>query len=114
MLPDDFCVPIGSAAVAGLETDEDFRRAAERLLPAALEQYGRELGEEAWQHAPRLADAFGGGVPSDPARLARDRREMVEEYVRDARANARDREAILEHLVRRLKELKSRAATGPG
>ena len=41
-------VSLGHVDVSRLETDDDFRREAKRLLPNALVQVGEATGEVAW------------------------------------------------------------------
>ena len=48
-----FSIPLGSVNLDDLETDEDFRREAHRLVPDALKRIGEKTAEIAWKELQR-------------------------------------------------------------
>jgi hypothetical protein len=89
-----------------LDTDEDFRREAERLLPAALEELGQAFGEAAWRRqAVAMATAMKGREATG------EMREFIQKAGRTYRrfAPASDRLALEDLLVRKLREAKDQS-----
>ena len=98
--------------LGALETDDDFRRAARQLLPAALEELGRALGESAWarRHPDRPAPAAKAWGPGA------DRKAFVGKAGRTYRlfASAQERQGLETLLVQKLREAKAAAGTKDG
>jgi hypothetical protein len=99
---------LGQVDVSALNTEEDFEREAQRLLPQVLEQFGRQIGETSLEEIDR---AFAGTMIR-PNNSPSERRRFIEEaghnYRRDA--NAGDRRNILASIVAKLKEMKGDGA----
>jgi hypothetical protein len=98
--------------LGGLQTDDDFRRAARLLLPAALEELGQAIGEAAWDRHHRQEP----GTDAVHGRAGPQMREFVAKAGRTYRrfAPAADRQALEDLLVARLREAKAAGATKDG
>jgi hypothetical protein len=94
--------------LASLQTDDDFRREAARLLPGALAELGEALGEAAWGRSR----ALGPGRPVPYPGAADEMKEFVAKAGRKYRrfAPARDRQALEDLIVGRLRQAKAAAA----
>jgi hypothetical protein len=92
---------LGSVDLAGLHTEDDYRREARRLLPSALSRLGEAVGKAAWDELQRSFKGIpgfkGNNSSSDRARFIR---EAGEEYKRK----------IEDNIVAQIKEQKSSAA----
>jgi CheY-like chemotaxis protein len=95
----DIRVDLSGVDLAALRTDDDVRREARRLLPAALEELGQALGEAAWERQQAT-----DGAPAVQYRGADGMREFVLKAGRTYRrfAPAPDREALESLIVQRL------------
>jgi hypothetical protein len=95
-----------------LETDDDFRRAARKLLPAALEELGQAMGDAAWawHHRANPAVAAGHG------KAGPDMRAFVAKAGRTYRrfAPVGDRQALEDLLCEKLRAAKAGAPTRHG
>jgi len=71
-----FDVNLGHVDVSKLETDEDFRREAHRLLPKALVQTGEKAAEYAWEQLQkslkRIPGMSGNSSSSDKRKFIRE------------------------------------------
>jgi hypothetical protein len=105
-------VDLSGVDLAGLETEDDFRRAARRLLPAALEELGQAMGEAAWARHHRGEPAVAAGHGKAGPQM----REFVAKAGRTFRrfAPAADRQALEDLLVAKVREAKSAGATKDG
>ena len=99
---------LGNVDLAALQTEEDFRKAAKRLLPAALIQFGEQRGAKTWDalltDRKRAPEGRPSSSPEDRARFVH---EMGQTYRRQA--NDKDR-TMLENLI--VNQLKERKASG--
>jgi hypothetical protein len=97
-------IPLDMSAVdlEALDTDEDIRLAASRLLPVALEELGRAFGEAAWK---RQASASTGRETTD------ERKEFIRKAGRTYRrfAPVSERMALEDLLVCRLREARDQS-----
>ncbi len=104
----NFLIPLGSVDLEKLETDTDYRREAQRLLPDALTRIGEKAAEVAWtelQKSFRGIPGFkGNSSSSDKSRLIR---EGGQNHRRNA--SAQDRRAIEDHIIQQLREMKRKA-----
>jgi hypothetical protein len=100
---------LGSVDLAGLHTEDDYRREARRLLPSALSRLGEAVGKAAWDELQRSFKGIpgfkGNNSSSDRARFIR---EAGEEYKR--KVNQSDKQKIEDNIVAQIKEQKSSAA----
>jgi hypothetical protein len=64
-------VDLGGTDLAALATDDDLRREARRLLPAALEELGQALGEAASAGIMERSAGPRSPSPAAPGRCAR-------------------------------------------
>lgn|GEM_PF-1065186 len=103
-----FSIPLGSVDLDKLESDEDFRREAQRLVPDALTRIGEKTAEVAWtalQKSFRGIPGFkGNSSSSDKSRFIR---EGGQNHRRSA--SAQDRRAIEDHIIEQLREMKDNA-----
>ena len=104
----NFSIPLGSVDLAKLETDADYRREAQRLLPDALTRIGEKTAEVAWtelQKSFRGIPGFkGNSSSSDTSRFIR---EGGQNHRRNG--SAQDRRAIEDHIIQQLREMKRKA-----
>lgn len=103
-----FSIPLGSVDLDKLETDEDYRREAQRLVPDALTRIGEKTAEVAWnelQMSFRGIPGFkGNSSSSDKSRFIR---EGGQNHRRSA--SAQDRREIEDHVIQQLREMKRKA-----
>ncbi len=98
-------ISLGHVDVSRLETEDDFRREAQRLLPNALVQVGEATGEVAWDE---LQKGFRG-VPGFKANSSSsDRGKFIREAGQNhcRQATAKHRRELEDYIVARLRELK--------
>ncbi len=90
--------------LSSLETEDDFRAEAKRLLPEALVQIGEAMGEETWnalqqgQKSPRLK------VNTSSSEKRKFVKDAGKNYQRGA--TARDRKEIEDYIVQELRNHK--------
>ena len=103
MVKHEIRVDLSGADLDTLVSDDDFRREAERILPAALEELGQALGEAAWERRQTIDDG--------PA-IEDEMREFVVKAGRTYRrfAPARDRKTLTDLIVRKLQQAKDQSA----
>lgn len=98
-------ISLGNVDVSRLDTDDDFRREAQRLLPNALVEVGEATGEIAWNE---LQKGFRG-VPGFKANSSSsDKSKFIREAGQNYRrqASGKDRRELEDYIVVRLRELK--------
>lgn len=98
-------IDLGHVDVSKLQTDEDIRREAHRLLPEALVQIGEAAGETAWQELQRgLGSIRGFKVNSSSS----DKRSFIREAGRNYRrqASEQDKRKLEDQIVQQLRERK--------
>ena len=103
-----FSIPLGSVTLDNLETDEDFSKEAERLLPDALTRIGEQTAEFAWnelQKSFRGIPGFkGNSSSSDKSRFIR---QGGQNHRRSASSQLRRQ--VANHIIEQLRELKRKA-----
>lgn len=87
-----------------LETDEDFRQEAQRLLPQALVQVGEAMAEKTWEELQK--DMQKSGMKSGASQSAK--RKFVQETKRTYQRNAssRDKRELEDYLVDKIRQYK--------
>ena len=87
-----------------LETDEDFRSEAQRLLPKALVQVGEAMAEKTWEELEK--EMQKSGIKSGGSQSAK--RKFIQETKRTYQRNAssRDKRELEEYIVEQLREYK--------
>ena len=104
-----FEVSVGQVDFDRLTTDEDFRQAAEHVLPVAIQKSGEVLAEEAW-------DLFKTRLRTVGARVtASKKREFVRDFLKNHEqiASTTGREAWLDKVILHLREQKIEHAAKP-
>jgi hypothetical protein len=98
-------ISLGHVDVSRLETDDDFRREAQRLLPNALVQVGETTGEVAWDE---LQKGFRGVSGFKANSSSNDKGKFIREAGQNYRRQAptKDRRELEDYIVARLRELK--------
>jgi len=98
-------ISLGNVDVSKLETEDDFRREAQRLLPNALVQVGEPTGEIAWNE---LQKSFRGVPGFNANTSSSDKRKFIREAGQNHRrqATAKDRRELKDSIVATLRELK--------
>ena len=108
MATHSFTIPLGSVDLDHLDTDDDFRKEAQRLLPGALQQIGEKTGEVAWNELQKSFRGIPGvTVNSSSSEKARFIREAGENHRRDA--SAQDRRELEDYIIHQLREMKQKA-----
>lgn len=103
-----FSIPLGSVDLDKLETDEDYRREAQRLLPDALTRIGENTAEVAWN---QLQKSFRGIPGFKGNSSSSDKSRFIREGGQNHRRNAssQDRRKMENHIIEQLREMKRRA-----
>lgn len=101
----DIPIHLGSVDLDKLETDEDFRREAQRLLPDALTRIGEKTAELAWNELQKSFRGIPGfkanSSSSDKSRFIR---EGGQKHRRDASTQVR--RELENHIVQQLRGMK--------
>lgn len=97
-------IDINSIDFDSLETDEDFRSEAQRLLPKALVQVGEAMAEKTWEELQK--DMQKSGMKSGGSQNAK--RKFIQETKRTYQRNASSREKreLEDYLVEKLHQYK--------
>ncbi len=98
---------IGSVDFDSLETDEDFRREARRILPVAIVQLGEAVGEEAWEALQKSLRRSGFKPTTSSSEKRKFIREAGQNYNREI-SEAEKRE-LEDEVIRQLREQKASA-----
>ena len=103
-----FSIPLGSVDLDMLETEEDYRREAERLVPDALVRIGEGAAEVAWN---KLRKGFRGIPGFKASSSSSDKSRFIREGGRNYRrsSTSQDRREVANHIIEQLRELKRRA-----
>ncbi len=101
---DNIEVDFKTVDFASLDTDEDFRKEAQRLLPQTLVQVGEAMAEKTWDELQKEMQKSGmkaGGSQSA-------KRKFVQETKRTYQRNAssRDKRELEDYIVEKLREYK--------
>ena len=86
---------------SSLETEDDFRTEAKRLLPEALVQIGEAMGEETWNALQEGQKGSGLKVSTSPSEKRKFIKDAGKNYQRGA--TARDRKEIEDYIVEQLR-----------
>ena len=95
------CLTFCDVDFDSLQTDEDFRREAQRILPEVIVQLGEAIGEKAWD---QVRKALGRSTSASASERGKFIREAGESYQRDL--SAKERKELENNLVRQLREQK--------
>ncbi len=100
-----FSIPLGSVNLDKLETEEDFRREAHRLVPDALTGIGEKSADIAWNKLQKgLRGISGFKVNSSSSDKSRFVRKGGQNYRRDA--SSQHRREVENHIIDQLREMK--------
>lgn len=105
-----FNIRLGTVDFSKLETEADFRREAQRLLPDVLVQVGEKTGEVAWNE---LQKGFRG-IPGFKANSSSsDKSKFIREAGQNFRrqANSQERREIEDEIIRQLGDVTRRLNT---
>lgn len=104
----NFSIPLGSVDLDKLETDADFRRQAQRLVPDALPRIGEKTAEVAWNGLQKSVRGIPGFKVNSPSS---DKFRFIREGGQNHRrsASAQDRRAIEDHIIQQLRDMKRKA-----
>jgi hypothetical protein len=85
-----------------LETEDDLRAEAKRLLPAALIKLGEAVGEKTWEELQKTLQSSGGKRGSSQS----EKRKFVQETVRNYQrsASGREKQELEEYILEQLRE----------
>ncbi len=84
-----------------LETEEDFRKEAQRLLPEALVQLGEVMAEKTWEELQK--EMQKSGIKSGASQSAK--RKFIQETKRNYQrnANSRDKRELEDYIVEKIR-----------
>lgn len=107
----NFSIPLGSVDLDKLETDADFRRLAQRLVPDALTHIGEKTAEVAWNELQKSFRGIPGFKVNSSSDKSRFIREGGQNHRRSASASAsaQERRAIEDYIIEQLREMKRKA-----
>lgn len=94
-------IDFGQVDLSSLETEEDFRKEAKRLLPEALVQVGEAMGEETWNALQQGQKGSGLKVSASSSEKRKFVKDAGRNYQRGA--TARDRKEIEDYIVQQLR-----------
>lgn len=96
-------IDLGSVNFGSLHSDEDFRREAKRLLPAAMVKMGEAVAENAWKEMQAsLRKVPGMKVNNSSSDRAKFVRETGQDYQR--KASSSDKQELENYIIAQLKE----------
>jgi len=87
--------------LSSLETEDDFRTEAKRLLPEALIQIGEAMGEETWNALQQGQKGSGLKVSTSSSEKRKFIKDAGKNYQRGAKA--KDRKEIEDYIVQQLR-----------
>ncbi len=101
---EDIEIDFKTVDFASLDTDEDFRSEAQRLLPKALVQVGEAMAEKTWDELQK--EMQKSGMKASASQSAK--RKFVQETKRTYQRNAssRDKRELEDYIVEQLREYK--------
>ncbi len=98
---DDIQIDIKNIDFDSLETEEEFRQEAQRLLPEALVQLGEAMAEKTWEDLQK--EMQKSGIKSGSSQNAK--RKFIQETKRNYQRNAssRDKRELEDYIVEQLR-----------
>ncbi|MGB3760171.1 MAG: hypothetical protein WBA07_27965 [Rivularia sp. (in: cyanobacteria)] len=101
---EDIEIDFKAVDFASLDTDEDFRSEAQRLLPKALVQVGEAMAEKTWDELQK--EMQKSGMKAGASQSAK--RKFVQETKRTYQRNAssRDKRELEDYIVEQLRQYK--------
>lgn len=93
-----------SVDLSSLETEEDFRTEAQRLLPEALIQLGEAIGEKTWEELQKGLKGSGLKVNTSPSEKRKFLKETGKNYQK--KASVRERKQLEDYIVEQLRSHK--------
>lgn len=101
---DDIEIDLKNVDFASLDTEEDFRQEAQKLLPQALVQVGEAMAEKTWDELQK--EMQKSGMKSSASVSAK--RKFVQETKRTYQRNAssRDKRELEEYIIEQIRQYK--------
>ncbi|GAB1541340.1 hypothetical protein NUACC21_40110 [Scytonema sp. NUACC21] len=102
-------IDFGKIDLLSLETDDDIRQEAKRLLPKALVQLGESIGEKTWEELQNSLKGPGTKLKSSQS----EKRKFIQETGRTYHRNAsnRERQELENYIVEQLRNYKKFGAS---
>ncbi len=100
-------IDLGHVDFDSLETDEDVRQEAQRILPRAIVQLGETVGEEAWTALQKGLKGPGIKLNTSSSDKRKFIRESGEKYKRQI--STQDKRELEQDIIRQLREQKASA-----
>jgi hypothetical protein len=94
-------VDFRSVDVSSLETEDDFRNEAKRLLPTALLKLGEAIAERTWEELQKNLTKPGAKPKSSSSEKRQFVRETGRNYQRSA--SSRERQELEDYIIDRLR-----------
>lgn len=94
-------IDLDKVDLASLETEDDFRQEAKRLLPQALVKLGESVGEQTWEELQKSLKGPGKRTSSQT-----EKRKFIQETARTYQRNASNREKkeLEDYIVEQLRQ----------
>ncbi|MBF2066641.1 MAG: hypothetical protein IGS39_19800 [Calothrix sp. C42_A2020_038] len=100
-------ISCASVDLAALETEDDFRAEARRLLPTALTKVGEAVAEQTWEELQKNLSKSGAKAKFS----ASEKRQFIKETGRNYQrsASSRDKQEVEDHIVEQLRIFQKKA-----
>jgi hypothetical protein len=100
-------ISFSTVDLASLETEEEFRAEARRLLPAALGKVGEAVAEQTWEELQKTLLKPGSKAKSSTS----EKRQFVKETGRNYQRSAsnRDKQEVEDYIVEQLRIFQKKA-----
>ncbi|MBF2017090.1 MAG: hypothetical protein HC836_30590 [Richelia sp. RM2_1_2] len=101
---DDIEIDLKTIDFASLDTDEDFRQEAQRLLPQALVQVGEAMAEKTWDELQK--EMQKAGMKSSASVSAK--RKFIQETKRTYQRNvsSREKRELEDYIIEQMRQYK--------
>lgn len=95
-------IDFSNVDLASLETEDDFRLEAKKLLPQALVKLGETVGENTWEELQKSLKGSGVKLNSSQS----EKRKFIQETGRNYQRNAssRERQELEDYIVEQLRQ----------
>jgi hypothetical protein len=100
----DYELNIGQVDISKVQTEEDFRQEASRLVPSLMAQSGEKIGEKAWEE---LQEGLGNMVASSSAS---EKAEFIRAFAENYCGDVARRNELIEVIINTLQDMKANSA----
>jgi hypothetical protein len=100
----DLKINIGNVNLAALETEDDFRREAQKLLPQALVEIGEAAAEKTWDELQKSMKKSGMKPNTSSSAKRKFVQDAGKNYQRSTSSS--QKKAVEDHIVEQIRQLK--------